>query len=212
MLANGGELDGARILAPSSVALMTTQSRAGGSEGRGQVRHRQLPACSPASASASTSRSTKSRRASARSVGKGTYLWDGIAGTWFWIDPTNDIVFVGMIQRWARPVAGPEHRGPVARPDDAGADRSVEVTDLERSEKRSARRVHVRTAARTARRTCAAVFVTMYGAADASRTARSASPRPSRRTRCPRTARTSSVPLSTPAERSKIDVGCRARR
>ena len=34
-------------------------------------------------------------------VGKGTFLWDGIAGTWFWIDPTNDIVFVGIIQRWA---------------------------------------------------------------------------------------------------------------
>ena len=32
-------------------------------------------------------------------AGKGTYLWDGIAGTWFWIDPTNDVVFVGIIQR-----------------------------------------------------------------------------------------------------------------
>lgn len=31
--------------------------------------------------------------------GKGTFFWDGAAGTWFWIDPTNDIVFVGMIQR-----------------------------------------------------------------------------------------------------------------
>jgi CubicO group peptidase (beta-lactamase class C family) len=32
-------------------------------------------------------------------AGKGTFLWDGAAGTWFWVDPTNDIVFVGMIQR-----------------------------------------------------------------------------------------------------------------
>jgi CubicO group peptidase (beta-lactamase class C family) len=31
--------------------------------------------------------------------GKGTFFWDGAAGTWFWIDPTNDIVFIGMIQR-----------------------------------------------------------------------------------------------------------------
>ena len=31
--------------------------------------------------------------------GKGTYYWDGAAGTWFWVDPTNDVVFVGMIQR-----------------------------------------------------------------------------------------------------------------
>ena len=33
-------------------------------------------------------------------AGKGTFLWDGIAGTWFWIDPSNDVIFVGMIQRW----------------------------------------------------------------------------------------------------------------
>ena len=32
-------------------------------------------------------------------VGKGTFFWEGAAGTWFWVDPTNDIVFVGMIQR-----------------------------------------------------------------------------------------------------------------
>ena len=32
-------------------------------------------------------------------VGRGAYPWDGAAGTWFWIDPENDIVFVGLIQR-----------------------------------------------------------------------------------------------------------------
>jgi CubicO group peptidase (beta-lactamase class C family) len=36
-------------------------------------------------------------------MGKGSYLWDGAAGTWFWVDPTNKIVFVGMIQRLAGP-------------------------------------------------------------------------------------------------------------
>jgi len=30
--------------------------------------------------------------------GKGTYYWGGAAGTWFWIDPVNDLAFVGMIQ------------------------------------------------------------------------------------------------------------------
>ncbi|QGY79284.1 serine hydrolase domain-containing protein [Sphingorhabdus lacus] len=34
-------------------------------------------------------------------MGKGSYLWDGAAGTWFWVDPANKIVFVGMIQRLA---------------------------------------------------------------------------------------------------------------
>jgi CubicO group peptidase (beta-lactamase class C family) len=38
-------------------------------------------------------------QAAASAAGKGTFFWDGAAGTWFWIDPTNDIVFVGMIQR-----------------------------------------------------------------------------------------------------------------
>jgi CubicO group peptidase (beta-lactamase class C family) len=33
-------------------------------------------------------------------VGKGTFLWDGAAGTWFWVDPVNDLIFVGMIQRF----------------------------------------------------------------------------------------------------------------
>jgi len=37
-------------------------------------------------------------------TGKGTYLWDGAAGTWFWNDPTNDIVFIGLSQRM---MAGP---------------------------------------------------------------------------------------------------------
>jgi CubicO group peptidase (beta-lactamase class C family) len=35
--------------------------------------------------------------------GKGTFFWDGAAGTWFWVDPTNDVVFVGMIQRMTSP-------------------------------------------------------------------------------------------------------------
>jgi len=29
---------------------------------------------------------------------EGTYDWGGAAGTWFWIDPVNDLAFVGLIQ------------------------------------------------------------------------------------------------------------------
>jgi CubicO group peptidase (beta-lactamase class C family) len=32
-------------------------------------------------------------------LGRGSYLWSGAAGTWFWVDPENQVVFVGMIQR-----------------------------------------------------------------------------------------------------------------
>ena len=34
-------------------------------------------------------------------LGKGSYLWDGLASTWFWVDPEHDIAFVGMVQRIA---------------------------------------------------------------------------------------------------------------
>jgi CubicO group peptidase (beta-lactamase class C family) len=30
--------------------------------------------------------------------GEGSFYWGGAAGTWFWIDPVNDLAFVGMIQ------------------------------------------------------------------------------------------------------------------
>ncbi len=34
-----------------------------------------------------------------RPVGKGTYEWGGAFGTWFWIDPENDILCIGMTHR-----------------------------------------------------------------------------------------------------------------
>lgn len=34
-----------------------------------------------------------------RPVGKGTYEWGGAFGTWFWIDPENDIICIGMTHR-----------------------------------------------------------------------------------------------------------------
>jgi CubicO group peptidase (beta-lactamase class C family) len=33
--------------------------------------------------------------------GKGTYWWGGAAGTWFWIDPLEDLIVIGMIQQVA---------------------------------------------------------------------------------------------------------------
>jgi CubicO group peptidase (beta-lactamase class C family) len=29
---------------------------------------------------------------------QGTHWWWGIAGSWFWIDPVENLVFIGMIQ------------------------------------------------------------------------------------------------------------------
>ncbi len=48
--------------------------------------------------------------------GKDTYYWGGAAGTWFWIDPVNDLFFIGMIQSMggARPDAM-DYRGESAK-------------------------------------------------------------------------------------------------
>jgi CubicO group peptidase (beta-lactamase class C family) len=37
--------------------------------------------------------------------GRGTLAWGGGGGTWFWIDPENDLIFIGLIQRMADPVS-----------------------------------------------------------------------------------------------------------
>jgi CubicO group peptidase (beta-lactamase class C family) len=97
MLANRGELNGARILAPATVTLMTsnhvpenllTGEFSIGSQvlrpGFGYG-YNYAVVFDPPEANMPD--------------GKGTFFWDGAAGTWFWVDPTNDIVFVGMIQR-----------------------------------------------------------------------------------------------------------------
>jgi CubicO group peptidase (beta-lactamase class C family) len=102
MLENGGELNGVRILSPASVELMSTNHLPAnlltGEFGIGaQVMRPGLGYgydCAvefdPAEANLPD--------------GRGTFFWDGAAGTWFWIDPTNDIVFIGMVQR----VLGPD--------------------------------------------------------------------------------------------------------
>jgi CubicO group peptidase (beta-lactamase class C family) len=36
----------------------------------------------------------------AESYSTGEFYWGGAAGTWFWIDPVENLVFVGMIQQF----------------------------------------------------------------------------------------------------------------
>jgi CubicO group peptidase (beta-lactamase class C family) len=101
MLLNGGELDGKRILAPSTVKLMTSNHLPGnlltGEFGIGQ--HIMRPGFGYGFNCAVVFDPPEA----ALPDGKGTFFWDGAAGTWFWVDPTNDIVFVSMIQRMTSP-------------------------------------------------------------------------------------------------------------
>ncbi|HEX4309186.1 MAG TPA: serine hydrolase domain-containing protein [Acidobacteriaceae bacterium] len=97
MLANGGELDGKRVLSPETVKLMTSNHLGAnlltGEFGIGQHVMR------PGFGYGFNCAVVFDPGAAALPVGKGTFFWDGAAGTWFWVDPTNDVVFVGMIQR-----------------------------------------------------------------------------------------------------------------
>jgi len=101
MLANGGELDGKRVLAPSTVQLMTSEhmpdSLLTGEFGIG------MSVIRPGFAWGYDCAVIFDPGAANLSDGKGTFFWDGAAGTWFFVDPTNDIVFVAMIQRRSSP-------------------------------------------------------------------------------------------------------------
>ena len=96
MLLNGGELDGVRILSPASVKLILSNHLA--------------ESLLPANPSANLQPQPGigfgfngsvviDPALAATPMGKGSYQWDGAAGTLFWIDPTNDLVFVGLVQR-----------------------------------------------------------------------------------------------------------------
>lgn len=97
MLLNRGELGGARILSPGAVALMTanhlSDEMIGAGYGIGQQQLR------PGFGYGFNGAVFYDPPLAGSKVGRGTYLWDGAAGTWFWIDPTNDLLFVGLIQR-----------------------------------------------------------------------------------------------------------------
>jgi CubicO group peptidase (beta-lactamase class C family) len=107
MLLNGGKLEGVRIISPRTVELMRTNM---------------LPAnLAPAAILQGNGFGLDfavitDPIANGGYYGKGTFYWGGAAGTWFWIDPVNDLIVVGMIQQaagtGAAAVAGvPDVRG-----------------------------------------------------------------------------------------------------
>lgn len=102
MLDNGGELDGVRILAPGTVALMAANHLADA------IRDQSGEPFAKASGwgFGVDVAMVEDRARGGTLRGNGSFDWGGAAGTWFWIDPANDIVFVGMIQvmnRWSDP-------------------------------------------------------------------------------------------------------------
>ncbi|MEM6411683.1 MAG: serine hydrolase domain-containing protein [Pseudomonadota bacterium] len=100
MLLNGGELDGIRILKPETIELMRTNVLTDGimlsSDGANQGDTR------PGIGFGLDLGIITDAEAVGQPYGEGTYFWGGAAGTWFWIDPENDLYFIGMIQTFDR--------------------------------------------------------------------------------------------------------------
>jgi CubicO group peptidase (beta-lactamase class C family) len=88
MLLNGGQLEGVRILSPLTVELMHTN-----------MLPASLPTFVPGAAFGLDFAIYTDPALAGGYYGKGTYQWGGAAGTWFWIDPVNDLIVVGMIQQ-----------------------------------------------------------------------------------------------------------------
>ncbi len=97
MLLNGGQLDGVRILSPAGVELLGTnvipKDVLVNSNGTSAARFNE------AVGFGLDFMVVNDPRAAGSLEGKGSMSWGGAAGTWFWVDPTNDLFFVGMIQR-----------------------------------------------------------------------------------------------------------------
>jgi CubicO group peptidase (beta-lactamase class C family) len=90
MLLNGGKLDGVRLLSPRGVELMRTN-----------MLSPTTPPLSPGVGFGLDFAVYTDVAAAGGYYGKGTFYWGGAAGTWFWIDPTDDLIVVGMIQQAA---------------------------------------------------------------------------------------------------------------
>lgn len=103
MILNKGELDGVRILAPVTVELMATNVIPDAVLASSNPL-RLLP-FNPAFGFGLGFSVFKDPRAMGSTEGRGTLAWGGMGGTWFWIDPENDLVFVGLIQRFADPIS-----------------------------------------------------------------------------------------------------------
>jgi CubicO group peptidase (beta-lactamase class C family) len=102
MLLNKGELDGRRVLKASSVAMIMSNHLAAplrdGTAGPPDKKF------GPGLGFGYNGAVWDDPPKAGSPMGKGSYGWDGLATTWFWVDPTNDLFVVGMSQTLANPI------------------------------------------------------------------------------------------------------------
>ena len=95
MLLEGGQFKGTRLLAPRTVEMMRTN----------HVMPEPLKTMAPGTGWGLDFNVVMDAALAGESTPTGTFHWFGINGTWFWIDPVNDLAFVGMIQHSGRAAA-----------------------------------------------------------------------------------------------------------
>jgi CubicO group peptidase (beta-lactamase class C family) len=93
MLLNGGQLDGVRILRPRTVQLMTTDALPAGVRFVGD-------AIGPALGSSfGLGFAVRTDSLSSSVPGAvGSFAWSGLWGTYFWVDPTEEMIVISMAQ------------------------------------------------------------------------------------------------------------------
>ncbi|MEL7539477.1 MAG: serine hydrolase domain-containing protein [Pseudomonadota bacterium] len=96
MLVNQGELDGVRILKPETIELMRTnvlrddQFLSSLGINQGDVYS--------GLGMGLTFGTVEDPEAVPSVIPAGSYFWGGAASTWFWVDPVNELYFIGMVQ------------------------------------------------------------------------------------------------------------------
>lgn len=92
MLANGGEFEGVRLLKPATVDVMRTNVLSG------DVQVDLYGPKEPGIGFGLDVAIVMDPAAANTPRGKNSFYWGGAYGTWFWIDPTNELLVIGMIQ------------------------------------------------------------------------------------------------------------------
>jgi CubicO group peptidase (beta-lactamase class C family) len=111
MVLNGGEANGKRFLKASTVQLMRTNVLADG------VAVDTYGPSQPGIGFGLDFAIVMDPAAANTPEGKGSFYWGGAFGTWFWLDPENDVVVVGMMQNvnGSSPTGGSPQVRPLSR-------------------------------------------------------------------------------------------------
>jgi CubicO group peptidase (beta-lactamase class C family) len=99
MVLNAGQLNGTRLLAPRTVAMMRTN----------HVMPEPLKTMRAGTGWGMDFSVVMDAAATGEPYSDGSFHWYGIAGTWFWIDPVADFAFIGMMQHSNLRTAGDVH-------------------------------------------------------------------------------------------------------